>query len=1229
MALFESGSKRVLKKIRKFAEEGNINKVSSAVRDERAALLEDSEVAMELLELLLEIGHPSLAAAIGEEVMHRHRRVAVEVRNLLRERMSEYSRSTELLRVIWRNYMDLHDFKGAMELMRMADEITVKELFDSVYEKMKNSIRFDGTVHPEADQATLVEWALNLYRKRRVGEAVEFLWKVCREVEYPQRDIPMLAFWIGNQVKDPDSLFLIPLMGIAAATGNMDQAIQFANRLLDSNPTKDEAAEASVVMEKYMVPHDRSKSSALLAEMLAIAGRIDDAAGILEDIYGESLDREELEKAIDNLVASPGGGAAPQLLAARMHLERGRLEKAIQALERAFDAGDAEPSILIDVCNNIIEKTGETSGDIAMKLAHYLCENGGVEDAVFALLPILESDPSWVFRHVQKLLAREKSNASVLTLLAVVLQETGRNEKASAALQILIKKKDKKFCGDAAGVLDKIDDLVAGNPDLLEARALFRLRSEREIEAAEDWFRLLLTGRIPVPEGRKLLSRDDVKVGTVKEIIESGFEPQTPWQAFIMAIVCLRENDTERADAYLARAMEDPDLQADIVHKIEIMPEELRKSLDLEKILSGISSGPAAKTVASILEKCGGSEEWKISLATSLNWDNASEVARFRLKYLLDRNRVILAGVSYEEGTMGEPLLENVALACRKVAKDDYAGAVELLEKPAKRPWAAGMARKVLEFVLPKSPANGTRIRMLMARSYLVDKQAERAASVLDPVLGVEGVMELLEEMVGETPGEYPVVRALTLAAAGREDFDRFHRYSAVLLEMNGRSAGEIVETAERMGSESSSGDAFLYAARVAVRYRISADIDGMLTEAILAKPDIAGQGLIQEFHRMGPIPKALCALALGDKDTFLNTLGASENMEIPLNERILVKGISSWTPEEDADVLMVLAGHAMREGLKEKAENILVMLSERSPEPWSSTAATDYLEAVDKGDADRMRFWKSVRSDSVTAEAMRRLLPGDYTKVPKEELREVVSAVLRSGRGIRWLLRLSDDETLFPMDESESRRNLAEKCLEAFRNMDEGDVLTHDETVKFVDILLSAGMFGKASEVAVSEGSDEVLSLLWEGLARSRRKLAEELRTVPGDHEEAVKAAKDLIPAGRPEAALELLEGLEESHEVLDTMALALWDMGYREQAVMTWLRDYRKTSEAAALKRLFWALGQAGAHFEQAALKRFMASRLPGFAGVMEHEKVPHGSVGLETIAGLRINPGTEGEK
>ncbi|MFO8182863.1 MAG: hypothetical protein R6U39_01685 [Candidatus Aegiribacteria sp.] len=1220
MALFESGPKKILKKLRKFADEGSVNKVSSTVKEEKGALLEEPEVALELLELLLDIGHPNLASSVGEEVMRRHRQIAMEVRNLFIGRLNEFSRSTDLLRVIWRSYMDMHDFRGALNLLRQAEEITVNSLFDMVREKMQSSMRFDGSVHPEADQSALVEWALYLHRERRSGEAIDFLWKVCREVEFPHRDVSLLAFWIANQISDLDSIYYISLMGIAAVSGKMEQALQFAGKLADSEPSPDEATDAANVIEKYMVPGDRSgRSSSLLAEMYTAAGKTEAASRTLEDIYGQSLDREELESAIEDLVAHPESGAAPLLLSAQMNLEKGRVREAAEAVEKAFDAGDAQAGKLIEVCRTLIENTGDRTGSIAMKLAHYLTESGETGDAVFALLPIVDVDASWVFEHLQMLLSRERNNASVLALLAAVLYETGKRDKAATTLDHLSKRRDKKFCSDAAEVLDVLENQVQKYPALREARALFRLRSEREQEAAEDWFRLLLQGRTPVPEGQQLLAREDVQVGTVSEIVDSGFTPSSPWQAMIAALVCLREGNAEQAEPYMSQTMEDSALQQEIVDRINRMPEEQRDKLDLRTILTGVSEGPAAETVASILEKIEGDEEWKVALATSLRWDDPAEVAQFRFRYLISRNRIVLAGTSFEEGSIGEPLIESVARACAETVRDNYGKAVQLLEKPVVRPWSSSMARRVLEYILPRSPSSGTEIRKLIARSYVTEKRFEEVSTILEPVLEDEGILELIEEIVEKNPGEQSLVHSLTRAAGLSGDFQRFQEYSALLLELDPETAGEVVELASSIASGRSSGAAYLYAARVASRHGIQADVDDLVTRSILLDPDTADPGLLKEFSRMGPVPGALCALAAGDAEGFSAALRGSGDINVPLNGKLLEKAMSSWSSAEEGEALLALAGEAIREGLGEQGEEILCGVASEGAEPWKAEASGKLLEKAETGSVDRVRFWESVSEDTVVAEALEKLVPDDYSGIDEDELRAIATAVLRSGQGIRRLFQLADDDILFPPDDMQLRKELAESCMENLRRMDDDDRLSGTETEKLVGILLTAGMVREAVDIARREGSDIVLARLRKGLAESRAR----------PQKEDLDGAWDLIISGRPARALEILDGMDDdSHRVMDARALALWDMGYRQQAVHVWMNDYRRTGTADSLKRLYWALDQSGAGMESAAVRRFMAGKYPGAAGMLAGggEFDPER---LETISGLRMDTGIEGEK
>lgn len=1218
MALFESGPRKILKKIRKFASEGSVNRVSSTVKEEKNVLLEEISVALELVELLLDIGHPNLAASVGEEVMRRHRQIAREVRNLFIGRLNEFSRSTDLLRVTWKSFIDMHDYKGAINILRHVDEITVSSLFDIIREKMQSSMRFDGSVHPEADQTSLVEWGLCLYREQRAGEAIDFLWKVCREVEFPHRDISLLAFWIGNQVKELDSSYWISLMGIAAVSGKMDRALQFANKLSDSKPSPDEAIDAANVIEKWMVPADRSgRSSSILAEMYTAAGKTEAASKTLEGIYSESLDREKLESAINDLVAHPDSGAAPLLLSAQMNFEKGRIPEAIEAVEKAFQTEDADSTKLISICKDILAETGDSSGTIAVELARYLVDNGEIKDAVFSLLPIVDGDANWVFEQIQRLISRDRNNASILSLLAAVLFETGKKGKASATLEHLSRRTDKKFCSDAAAVLDVMENQIEKYPELREARALFRLRSERATDAAEDWFKLLLKGKSLSPEGQQLLTMDETTVGSVEKIKEYSFSPESSWQALIVAQICLRENNIKMASDYLTRAMDSKELQEGIIDRIRKLPENLRDQLDLKEILTRIFAGVAAEGVSSILEKLEGDEDWKIALATELKWDNPAEEAQFKFKYLLSRKRIILAGSSYVEGSIGEPLIESVAQACSEIISDRFKEAVELLTKPVKRPWSSSMARTVLEFILPKAPVFGIEIRKLIAESFKTEKRFDDVSVILNPVLKEDGVLDLLESMVEDHPGEYALTDSLTRTASIRGDFERFHKYSAVMLDLDSEKAKDVVNMAVSLATDSSSGKAYLYAARVALRYRIKADIDDFITKALLLLPELSREGLNKEFHAMGVASEALCAVASANAQDFNKICEDNPGISVPLNEKILDIASEYWTPEENAEALLNLAEKVASGEFSDRVEDILCGISEKGEEPWKTKASRKMLSEVEAGNADRIKFWESVEVSTVIAEALERLVPDGYEKISRDEAKVIAPVVIASGQGIRRLFQLADDEMFFPFDDLALRKQLAEACIKSLSEMTDEDSLSIAETERLLDILLSAELLSEAVSIARENGSNEILSKLRSGLAAARR----ELET------EGIEKALNLIISGKPDEALAILDEEDKgSSEVMDAKALALWNLGYRDQAISTWMSEYKKTRDAASLKRLFWTLQQAGASMERTALRRFIAGRFPGLTKMLSQDTSAYNPDRMELISGLRIDSNTE---
>ncbi len=1215
MALFESGPSKILKKIRKFASEGSINRVSSTVKDERSRLLEESGVALELIKLLLDIGHPNLAADVGGEVMHRHRQVTGEVQNLFIERLSEFSRSTDLLRATWKSFIDLHDFKNALNVLGKADEIAVFNLFKLIEDRTRNSTRFDGTVHPEADQSSLVEWALCLYRNEKPGEAIDFLWKFCREVEFPQRDVSLLASWIGNQVKQLESRQWIALMGISALSGKMDQAMQYANQLSGSDPSPDNAIDAADVIEKWMIPADRSgRSSALLAEMYTVAGKTEAASKILEDVYSDTLDRGKLETAIEDLVSHPESGAAPLLLAARMDLENRKTAEAAEAIEKAFEVGDADSDKLIDVCRSLISATGDNTGSIALKLASYLVDNGDVKNAVISLFPIMNTDASWVFEQVQKLLIRDKNNPSVLSLLAAVLFETGKKGKAAATLDHLSRRLDKKFCSEAAEVLDSLEDQVIRYPELREARALFRFRSDRLTDAASDWFSMFLTGRSPSKEGQELLTSDSIEVGSVSEIEKANFTPTNSWQAYVAALISLREKNAEAANRYLLGALDNIEFQSSIAEKISGLSADLLCELDLGSILPNISSEKATTTVASILECLGGTEDWKLSLVTELDWGNPIEEAEFRLRYLLAQGKIILAGSSYVDGSIDDSLMRNIAQACRTAVQDKSIESLELLEQPVTAIKTSKMARELLEYLLQRTPAFNIKIRELIAISYETEKRFDDVARILSPVLSEKGMIDLLEKMLERHPGEFTIIDSLTRASVQTGDFQRFQQYSALMLDLDADSSAELVEMAISFAIMTSYGEAYLYAARIAHRNGIDADIDDLITEAVFLKPELSSEHLLNEFEQLGPVSKIVCSIAAGDSDTFNEIIRGQTDIDIPLTEELLDIAIRNWYPVNNAEALSGLVRSASSLGFKNQVEEILCSIALEGGDPWDSIASEKLLSEVIAGNAKRTSIWKYVKVDRIIAEALERLFPEGYDDIDTEEAKAVAEAVLKSGHGVRRLFKLADDEMLFPPDDASLRLKLAEACMRTLPELGAEDSLSSQEKDGLVRILLSAGMLSEAVSIAREENTDELLSILRSELQDARIKSSAA----------GIEKASILAISGDAEGALKEIDNLDGEHpEAPDIRALAQWNLGFRNQAISTWINEYRKTGEEMPLKRLVWALSQAGAMMERSALRRFLADRHPALTSIIENTGVLDNSGGLGLLSGIRINP------
>ncbi|MCK4806278.1 MAG: hypothetical protein KAT09_01455, partial [Candidatus Aegiribacteria sp.] len=204
-----------------------------------------------------------------------------------------------------------------------------------------------------------------------------------------------------------------------------------------------------------------------------------------------------------------------------------------------------------------------------------------------------------------------------------------------------------------------------------------------------------------------------------------------------------------------------------------------------------------------------------------------------------------------------------------------------------------------------------------------------------------------------------------------------------------------------------------------------------------------------------------------------------------------------------------------------------------------------------------------------------------------------------------------------FPRDDIPLRKKLAETCMRSLDEMKDEETLSVAETEKLVEILLSAGMLPEAVSIARENGSNGILSRLRDGLADARRELKAE----------GVKDAFNMVISGRSDEALKILDKADkESSKVMDTRAMALWNLGYRDQAISVWMKEYRKTGDVTSLKRLFWVLEQAGALIERIALRRFIAWKFPGLTGILQQTCPVYNPDQMELISGLRIETKTK---
>ncbi len=1172
MALFESKQRRLFKMIKTMSDGGAVDQAAARVEQDLKVLLETPEMARELVAFLMDIGYPDLAARAGEEIIRLYKDLAVPVLRLLEERQGDFPRSFELLRTLWQIKLRQRDYNGAIELLNRVDRTAENKLFDSLESSARNAERFATDKLLEGDLDRFLSWSLAQFRKGRVQEAMDTLLKAAQKSARPDERIPSIVEWITTRKGERDPLGVLYLVRVFLAFENAEFALRNLPDLFDAPP--EIVQQALSVVEKDLIPLDlTTKSRIYLARLLSSAERFDDSCRELEKLFEEGEQTLDLDSAIRDLASRASANARPQLLLARFKKSRGESTAALDALEKAFACEDASQSPIGETAGEFLEAGIDRDDTIARMLSELMVEQGSVGEAVHALCRVVSSDPEWVQAMLQKLLQKDKNSAEILTLLAVTMQVRGRESEANATMRHLQERRDKKSREDIVQVLSRFDSLMEKYPGLRRMRASVRGEAGREGEAASDWFSLLLSGEKVPERGLEEIREAGLHRKRATELLSSAFEPESPREALLGGVAALSVADYAKADELLIRAASDPALTPVVAGQIAVLPDSALQGLTLSRILPTFAESGSAQTAADIILRTTGSETWRMDLVSRLSWGDPPAEMLFRLRAFLSEGKTALAGRAAGSEPITDRALNGLADFCRMVSEGDMAGALGSASDAVEDRRTSSLAGGVLMNLLDQPGSHEVEIRKLLARAASTEGRIPDATGWLEPVLSSQGVTDLLEEFAAAAPGLVDAPLMLLKAASMQDDFDRLRRFASTALDIDPGRAAEIASLCEKKGMERGSGHCLAYAAELSDRYHLSLDPDMLLTNAVLADPSMAA--VASSRKGTGPGLKALCALASANAAAFADTMRRRSGLTVQLNAAIADIAIGAWKAGRDDEALSHLADLLRTAGLFDREVVILSALASEGIGAWRTTASEKLLALALEEKIPQNLFWDSVKDPAVVEKALEGPLGSALEKSRPEQVSAAAGAVLSSGLGVERLMDFGE----MLLDSEDGGARLKDIATAGFARWRTGDRTAEADLAR---LLVAAGMFGEASELAWARMDDKVFALL-------RAKLSEARAGAAGAGSDT---ARLLLLAGNPSGALEALGSLDGPLE-RDLRATALWRMGRRNAALASWLEAWRATGAGMFIERLHWALGEAGYTLDRSALERFAETR------------------------------------
>jgi len=1130
MALFKSKSQRILKKARDMAADDMVDQAAVLIEEEIEGILEEKESARQVVPFLMDIGHPDLAARLSERIIKAHSDLRPGVVKMLEEKLSQFSRSTELLKVLWRLRLRSKDYNGMLELLSTVDRLTESRFTDSIESAYQAQARFPGEELKNIEPC--IAMAVVLHRKGRPSEAVDVLVNAAERSSFPDESLARLSGWIANRTGGTDMDVNLGRIRILVALSDTERALSELSTLLMAD--REIIEKAIAITEKSLVPTDGTgKASIALARLMSAAGRTNDSCNVLEALLDREVDHNSLEQAVAGVVMGAPGSARAHLLQARLRISRGETTQGMESLAKVFECADLDQTPVTEVCRSVIEKGMDKDGRVSRKLGEFLVEKGSVEDAVQIILYLIEQDPDWVFNQIQKLLQKDKSNASVLILLAVHRLLGGREGEAGAALQHLATRKDLKSRSDMTVILSRLSHLMAKFPRLRRFRASISGGIGDSRESASDWLALLLSGEKVSDAGLLEIVDNGLARGSAREILESGFTPSTPAGHLVQATAAVALEDAATASPAMAEAVREPSLAARVSDLVSDMRLSLLHRTSAENFLPALNENGQGSVVAKLLPllaEPGARADWMDSLATRVDTGDPLSTAVFRLEYFIEEGHFGTAAVSVEHIDIPEGPVASLAAGCRATATGNRAQAVGLLSAAAADTGTASLARKVLESMAGEETSGLT--TLALANSLVNTGDLSGAAGVLSKCIDSPEVKAFLEEKAPAHVESWELWKLLALSRLLFKDAKGFRSAASTALERDSSPAGELSSAAIRYGSEKRDAELLLFGASTAVRHSTGQDVSAAVCDALRIDPGLFEQAAVLELA--DPRVRALLGIVSADSQLF-HEAAAPPDIDPPVES--VEQCIEQWTTEGLYQPLHTLMQTCAGSGLTAQAHAIRVVLAGKGYPGIDE----ELFDDARSDDSLRLDFWTSVASDGLVAKGLSEFLPPGAVLKP-DEAGAAAAALARSGLDgetvMEFAMRLADsgDSEL-----SEKSALLVDRALS----------MKHTKlTAGMIRLLVAAGRTGEAFEAA--RGDDALLAQLRDTVARAAR-------SAPCDEDK-------------------------------------LWASGRREAACAGWLARYRSTGDPVHLERLHWAFSQMGLPMEKAALERLMQERHPG---------------------------------